>query len=151
MCRWVGGWWVAHKILVTSQRPNSPFSPYLGLTFRDLGLGLWTGTWPRACQFQHMITMRIHYTPSSLESDTMILLHNSVYYCLLFLLCLQSCSSCNLCRRICYVLRAEDEQNWGVGIKKEAEAVLKVHGIFVKKMWNKHLSKACLLLKRIKA
>ena len=61
-------WWVAHHFLVTAQRPNSPFFPFLGLTFRDLGIGLWTGTWPWACQFQHTITMRIHYTPSSWES-----------------------------------------------------------------------------------
>ena len=40
--------WVAHKILVTAQSPNSSF-PFLF----DFGLGL--GTWTRACQlcWQH--------------------------------------------------------------------------------------------------
>ena len=32
------------------QRP--PF-PFLDLTFRDFGLGLWSGPWPRACQNCH--------------------------------------------------------------------------------------------------
>ena len=31
-----------------SKMPKSPFS--FCLTFRDLGLGLRTGTWPQACQ-----------------------------------------------------------------------------------------------------
>ena len=39
---WVVGW-VANNILVTAQRPNSPF-PSLDLTWT------WTGTWPRTCQ-----------------------------------------------------------------------------------------------------
>ena len=43
---WGGGvGWVAHKILVTSPEAKFLFS-FLGL----LGPGLWTGTWPRACQ-----------------------------------------------------------------------------------------------------
>ena len=37
------GWVVAHEILVTAQRPNSPFP--LDLTWT------WTGTWPGACQY----------------------------------------------------------------------------------------------------
>ena len=37
VCGWVGGWLV-YEILVTAQRPNSPFP-------LDL-----TGTWPGACQ-----------------------------------------------------------------------------------------------------
>ena len=35
--------WLAHKILVTAQRPNSPFP-------LDL-IGTVTGTWPGACQY----------------------------------------------------------------------------------------------------
>ena len=30
-----------------------PFS-FLDLTFKDLGLGIWTGTGPRACQTQRV-------------------------------------------------------------------------------------------------
>ena len=65
---------MVHKILATDKRPNSPFP--LDLTWTgtlpgacqfsflnlrlvdcvaalDLGLGLWKGTWPRACQLHH--------------------------------------------------------------------------------------------------
>ena len=41
-----GGGVVAHKILVTS--PEAKYLCYLFVAF--LGFGLWTGTWPRACQ-----------------------------------------------------------------------------------------------------
>ena len=43
------GWWVAHKILVTS--PEAKYLCYLFGAF--LGFGLWTGTWPRACQLMY--------------------------------------------------------------------------------------------------
>ena len=43
---WVSGGVVAHKILVTSPEAKFPFL-FFGLTLRDLGLGLWTGT----CEF----------------------------------------------------------------------------------------------------
>ena len=42
---WWGGLVVAHKILVTSPEAKFLFS-FLG----PLGFGLWTRTWPRACQ-----------------------------------------------------------------------------------------------------
>ena len=38
---------MAHKILVTS--PEAKYLCYLFGAF--LGFGLWTGTWPRACQY----------------------------------------------------------------------------------------------------
>ena len=44
-----GGGVVAHKILVTS--PEAKYLCYLFWAF--LGFGLWTGTWPRACQFEN--------------------------------------------------------------------------------------------------
>ena len=45
----MGGVVVAHEILVTAQRPN-PFFPFFGFDLGN-GHGLWTGNWPRACQF----------------------------------------------------------------------------------------------------
>ena len=38
------------KIFKASLRGQFP-CPFLDLTFRDSGLGLWTGTWPWACKF----------------------------------------------------------------------------------------------------
>ena len=38
--------WVSHKILVTSPEAKFLFS----LFWAFWGFGLWTGTWPRACQ-----------------------------------------------------------------------------------------------------
>ena len=38
------------KTLVTAQRPNS--LSIFRFDFMDFGLGLWTGTWPWACQYK---------------------------------------------------------------------------------------------------
>ena len=66
------------------QSPNSPF-------FLDLGLGLWTGTWTRACQYistngvlpqnsKQNFTTNIHWGASRLELTAYILMYNLHLY-----------------------------------------------------------------------
>ena len=65
-CGWVGGWWVAHKIFVTS--PEAKFF------FPFLGPRLWTGTWPWACQYWEYSQICLKSARSNLQGPLVLVL-----------------------------------------------------------------------------